>query len=59
LKNPNTDYQQVTNINFLPEFTNNSPSLDFIAQKSKFEKSICKQNKLLGDKVIFYRSVLL
>jgi len=59
LKNPNTDYQQVTSVEILSEFTNNSPSLDFIAQKSKFEKSICKQNKLLGDKVIFDRSVLL
>jgi len=32
-KNPIADYQQVTDSEILPEFTNNFPSMDFIARK--------------------------
>ena len=42
--NPITDYQQVTNSEILPEFQNNFPSLDFIARKSRLQKSKCKEN---------------
>ena len=43
-KNPITDYQQVTSDENLPEFQNNFPSLDFIARKSRLQKSKCKEN---------------
>ena len=50
-KNPVTDYQQVTNSEILPEFQNNFPSQDFIARKSRLQKSKCKENILNNDKM--------
>ena len=50
-KNPVTDYQQVINSEILPEFQNNFPSQDFIASKSRLQKSKCKENILNNDKM--------
>ena len=50
-KNPVADYQQVTNDEILPEFQNNFLSLDFIARKSRLQKSKCKENILNNDKM--------
>jgi hypothetical protein len=53
-KNPITDYQQVTNDEILPDFQNNSPSLDFIARKLRLQKSKCKENGPYYAKVIIF-----
>ena len=52
-KNPITDYQQVTNDEILPEIQNNFPSLDFIARKSRLQKSKCKENNQNNDTCYF------
>ena len=52
-KNPITDYQQVTNDEILLEFQNNFPSLDFIARKSRLQKSKCKENDQNNDTCYF------
>ncbi len=52
-KNPITDYQQVTNGEILPEFQNNFPSQDFIARKSRLQKSKCKENDQNNDTCYF------
>ena len=52
-KNPVADYQQVTNSEILPEFQNNFPSLDFIARKSRLQKSKCKENDQNNDTCYF------
>lgn len=51
-KNPIADYQQVTNDEILPEFQNNFPSLDFIARKSRLQKSKCKEKGAKCDILI-------
>ena len=38
------DYQRVTADEILLDFQNNFPSLDFIARKSRSQKSKCKEN---------------
>ena len=53
-KNPIADYQHVTNSEILPEFQNNFPSLDFIARKSRLQKSKCKENGHYYHKVILF-----
>ena len=52
-KNPIADYQQVTNDKILPEFQNNFPSQDFIARKSRLQKSKCKENDQNNDTCYF------
>jgi hypothetical protein len=52
-KNPVADYQQVTNSEILPEFQNNFPSQDFIARKSRLQKSKCKENDQNNDTCYF------
>ena len=51
--NPIADYQQVTNDEILPEFQNNFQSLDFIARKSRLQKSKCKENDQNNDTCYF------
>ena len=53
-KNPITDYQQVTDFEILPDFQNNFQSLDFIARKSRWQKSKCKENYSFYDKMILF-----
>ena len=43
-KNSIVDYQRVTDDEILLDFQNNFPSLDFIARKSRLQKSKCKEN---------------
>ena len=43
-KNSIADYQRVTDDEILLDFQNNFPSLDFIARKSRLQKSKCKEN---------------
>ena len=43
-KNSIVDYQRVTDDEILLDFQNNFPSLDFIARKSRLQKSKCKKN---------------
>ena len=52
-KNPVTDYQQVINSEILPDFQNDFPSLDFIARKSRLQKSKCKENDQNNDTCYF------
>ena len=53
-KNPVADYQQVTDVEILPDFQNNFPSMDFIARKLRYEKSKCKENYSFFDKMISF-----
>ena len=50
-KNSIADYQRVTDDEILLDFQNNFPSLDFIARKSRLQKSKCKENILNNDKM--------
>ena len=50
---PITDYQHVTDDEILPEFQNNFPPLDFIARKSRLQKSKCKENDQNNDTCYF------
>ena len=52
-ENPTTDYQQVTDIEILPEFQNNFPSLDFTARKTRLQKSKCKEKDQNNDTCYF------
>ena len=54
-KNPVADYQQVTDIEILPDFQNNFPLMDFIARKLRWQKSKCKENHSFSDKMILFR----
>ena len=55
-KNTVADYQQVTDIEILPDFQNNFPSMDFIAKKLRYEKSKCHEKQEKRDKMLILGS---